>query len=139
MAPKPAVGYSGRSLAAKLGIRQGMRVALLDAPRNYRSLVEPLPPGVSLTSDAASSDVVHWFVRQRGVLEARVAALAAGLRDAGALWISWPKRSSGRETDLDRDVLREIVLAHGLVDVKVCAFDDTWSCLKFVRRLRDRR
>jgi hypothetical protein len=139
MTRKPAVGYSGRSLAAKLGIREGMRVALRDAPRNYRSLLGPLPPGVSLQSAAASSDVVHWFVKRRSVLEAHVAAVAAGLRDEAALWISWPKRSSGRETDLDRDLLREVVLPHGLVDVKVCAFDDTWSCLKFVRRLHNRR
>jgi hypothetical protein len=136
---KPAAGYSGKSLAVKLGIREGMRVALQDAPRNYRSLVAPLPPAVSLRSAPASAQVVHWFVERRSVLEARVANLAAALRDEAALWISWPKRSSGRETDLTEDVLREVVLPYGLVDVKVCAFDATWSCLKFVRRLQHRR
>jgi hypothetical protein len=139
MSPKPAAGYSGKSLTAKLGIREGMRVAPLDAPRNYRSLLAPLPPAVSLRSAPASADVVHWFVEGRSALEARVARLAAGLRDGAALWISWPKRSSGRKTDLTEDVLRDVVLPHGLVDVKVCAVDETWSGLKFVRRLRNRR
>jgi hypothetical protein len=138
MTPKPTAGYSGKSLAAKLGIREGMRVATRDAPRQYRSLLAPLPRGVSLGATPARADVVHVFVEWRSELVARMATLAPALRDDAALWVSWPKRASGRETDVTEQVLRDVVLPLGLVDVKVCAVDDTWSGLKFVRRLRNR-
>lgn len=140
MTESPAVGYSGKTLAFKLGIRAGMRVAAVGAPGSYASLVAPRPRGVTIAARPSSqADVVHYFVEWRGDLEARIAALDRSLRDDAALWISWPKKSSGRPTDLTEDVLREVILPWGLVDVKVCAVDDTWSGLKFVRRLRHRR
>jgi hypothetical protein len=136
---QPVAGYSGRPLAQKLGIRDEMRLVVLAAPRGYRSLLAPLPPGVVFVSRVAAADLVHWFVVRQRDLAARIGSMARALDDAAVLWISWPKRTSGRVTDLTGDVLREVVLAHGLVDVKVCAVDDTWSALKFVRRLRERR
>lgn len=140
MTVKRTAGYSGRSLAQKLGIRDGMRIAVVNPPPGYARLIAPLPPGVTLGSRAGTgADLVHCFVETRRELESRMPALAQSLRDHVTLWISWPKRASGRDTDLTEDVLREVILPHGLVDVKVCAVDDTWSGLKFVRRLRHRR
>ncbi len=139
-AKKPTAGYSGKPLAVKLGIRDGMRVAAVAAPRGYASWLAPLPKGAIIGPRlSAAADLVHCFVERRSELESRIAGLDQSLRDDAVLWISWPKRSSGRPTDLTEDVLREVILPLGLVDVKVCAVDDTWSGLKFVRRLRNRR
>jgi hypothetical protein len=77
-------------------------------------------------------------VSRRKELESDFARLARTLTDDGSLWISWPKRSSGVTTDLDENIIRDIGLSLGLVDVKVCAVDDVWSGLKFVRRLENR-
>jgi hypothetical protein len=137
---KPAAGYSGKALADKLGIRTGMRIAAVGAPRDYASLIAPLSRAVTITNRAgARADLVHYFVARRADLESRIAALDRSLRDDAVLWISWPKQSSGHPTDLTEDVLRQVILPLGLVDVKVCAVDDTWSGLKFVRRLKHRR
>jgi hypothetical protein len=83
-------------------------------------------------------DVVVFFARRRGVLERRFGALKRALDPAGGLWIAWPKRSSGVATDLTEDVVRELALANGLVDNKVCAIDEIWSGLRLVYRLADR-
>lgn len=140
MAKRAPAGYSGKALSEKLGIRAGMRLAAVGAPRGYVEWLAPLPAGVAVvTRSSARADVFHCFVERRRDLEKRIAALDRLLRDDAALWISWPKRSSGRPTDLTEDILREVVLPLGLVDVKVCAVDATWSGLKFVRRLRHRR
>ena len=140
MTRKPAAGYAGKSLADKLGIRAGMRIAAVAAPSDYASLIAPLPRAVTITHRAgAQADVVHYFVARRADLVSRIAALESSLQDDAVLWISWPKRSSGHATDLTEDALREVILPLGLVDVKVCAVDDTWSALKFVRRLQHRR
>jgi len=137
---KPAAGYSGKSLADKLGIRAGMRIAAVGAPRSYATLAGPLPRAVTVTARASTrADLVHCFVEWRRDLEARIASLNRALGDDAVLWVSWPKRSSGHATDLTEDALREVILPLGLVDVKVCAVDDTWSALKFVRRLKHRR
>ena len=101
--------------------------------------IEPLPDEVELRSRARGPlDVIVFFTKSRSDLERRFAKLAAALEPAGGLWIAWPKRSSGVDTDLTEDVVREIALANGLVDNKVCAIDETWSGLRLVRRLRDR-
>lgn len=140
MTPSPSTGYSGRNLAKKHGIGSGIRIAAVDAPRGYAALLAPLPPGVTVGSRASrKTDLVHYFVERRSRLGSRIARLNRSLRDDATLWISWPKKSSGRPTDLTEDVLREVILPLGLVDVKVCAVDDTWSGLKFVRRLENRR
>jgi hypothetical protein len=132
-------GYSKRSLSEKLGIQAGARVALSAAPRGYERLLEPLPEGTRLSRDTTGrADLVQHFATSRDELARSFAKLARRIESDGALWISWPKKASGIECDLDENRVREIGLANGLVDVKVCAVDDVWSGLKFVYRLVDR-
>ena len=132
-------GYSGTPLARKLGIKEGHRVAFSGAPDGFAGLLAPIPDGVEVRARARGPlDVVVFFTRRRSELERRFAALKPALDPAGGLWIAWPKRSSGVETDLTEDVVREIALADGLVDNKVCAIDETWSGLRLVYRLSDR-
>jgi alkylation response protein AidB-like acyl-CoA dehydrogenase len=132
-------GYSRRSLVQKLGIKEGTRVIALGAPPNYQSLLKPLPSGATVHARLpAACDFVHAFARRRTELAREFPRLAESLTDDGTLWISWPKRSGGMETDLNENLVRELGLAEGLVDVKVCAVDDAWSGLKFVRRLANR-
>jgi hypothetical protein len=132
-------GYSGTPLVRKLGIKEGHRVALVDAPDGAEALLVDLPPGVTLLRAAhAPIDVVVWFVTERRVLERRLASLADRLDRAGGLWICWPKKASGVVTDMTEHVARDAALALGLVDNKVCAVDETWSGLRIVYRLRDR-
>jgi hypothetical protein len=132
-------GYSRRSLVQKLGIKEGTRVIVIGAPPNYQSLLKPLPSGATVHAQLpASCDFIHAFARGRAELARQFSRLAGALTDDGTLWISWPKRSGGVATDLDENVVRQLGLAEGLVDVKVCAVDETWSGLKFVRRLVNR-
>jgi hypothetical protein len=132
-------GYSKRTLVDKLGIKPGAKVTALGAPPFYPALLGPLPEGATLQSRLPpSSEFIHRFARRRSDLAADFPRLARALSDQGILWVSWPKQASGVETDLNENDVREIGLAHGLVDVKVCAVDEVWSGLKFVRRVRDR-
>ena len=131
-------GYSGKPLVAKLGIKTGARIAILNAPAGYERVLGRLPPVSRRASAAGPLDFVQFFTSEKRTLERRFAALARALAPAGMLWISWPKRASGVATDLTEDVIRAVGLAHGLVDVKVAAVDDVWSGLKFVRRVKDR-
>jgi len=114
-------------------------VAILGAPAGYARVLGALPTSVRRKTRAVGPlDLVQVFVTSRVALERRIGALKRALAPAGALWVSWPKHASGVATDLSEDAIRAVGLAHGLVDVKVCAVDETWSGLKFVRRLRDR-
>ena len=136
---QPAAGYSPRSLAAKLGLRPGARAWLINAPPGYQDRLAPLPPGVQFVEAAAPGlDFIQCFSRERRDVESRFPGCMAALAPAGALWISWPKRAARVPTDLDENIIREIGLRCGLVDVKVAAVDAVWSGLKFVYRLRDR-
>src|SRR3989442_13966266 len=133
-------GYSGKSLVDKLGIKPRTRIAILNAPRGYRKTLGKLPPGMTVTATASGSfPFIHFFTASRDTLEAQLSALLRALEPAGTLWISWPKKSSGVETDITEDVVRAVALPTGLVDVKVAAIDDVWSGLKLVRRLKTRR
>ena len=132
-------GYSGRPLADKLGIKPGTRIAILNAPRGYRATLGSLPPGVVVASAARGTfPFIHFFTRSRSLLQTKLGMLLNALEPDGALWISWPKKASGVATDMTEDVVREIALPTGLVDVKVAAVDEVWSGLKLVRRLRNR-
>ena len=132
-------GYSGKSLVDKLGIKPGTRIAILNAPRGYRKTLGTMPRGVTVvTAVRGSLPFIQFFATRRGALEERWTQLARALAPAGALWVSWPKKSSGVATDLTEDVVRAVALAGGLVDVKVCAVDEVWSGLKLVRRPKDR-
>jgi hypothetical protein len=133
-------GYSKRTLVDKLGIKPGTAVVVLGAPSTYRAILGPLPDGVTFRSKlSGSAEFIHYFTLRRKTLQADSSRVARALIDEGILWISWPKRASRVETDLDENVVREIGLAEGLVDVKVCAVDEVWSGLKFVRRLSNRK
>jgi len=132
-------GYSGTPLAKKLGIRPGARLFLHAAPRNYAQLVAPLPPGVrTVRRIDAGTDVVHLFATARAALAARLRTARHALRDDAAIWVSWPKKASRLVTDISEDVVRELALPLGLVDIKVCAVDETWSGLKLVVRRSER-
>src|SRR5918992_1151252 len=132
-------GYSQKPLAQKLGIKPGMRIVAIGAPDYYPALLGDLPPGASLHSRLSrTSRFIHRFVSRRVELQADFRRLTRSLADDGTLWISWPKRSSGIATDLNENLLRDMGLPLGMVDVKVCAVDEVWSGLKFVRRVENR-
>ena len=135
-----SAGYSGTPLPRKLGIRPGQRIAFLDAPQAFADALGELPEGVGAPPTTARGplDLVIAFFVERRRLAQRLPRLIAALDPAGALWIAWPKRASGVATDVTEDVVRELGLAAGVVDVKVCAIDQTWSGLKLVIRVRDR-
>lgn len=128
-------GYSGKPLYAKLGIGDGERVAALGAPGDYAALVGGVPEGVALASRVtARTTLVHLFATRRGDLARRLSDLRARLAPEVPVWVSWPKRAARVATDLNEDVVRELALPLGFVDVKVCAVDDVWSGLKLVVR-----
>jgi hypothetical protein len=134
-------GYSGTPLVRKLGIKAGARVGLVGPPEGFvESTLGALPDGVALRDGLRGGplDVIVAFFDRRTRLERRLPALRRGLHPAGGLWVAWPKRSSGVATDLSETLVRELGLATGLVDNKVCAIDPVWSGLRFVYRLRDR-
>jgi hypothetical protein len=132
-------GYSGTPLATKLGIKEGHRVAFPSAPDAFAGLLGDLPAGVTVKSRASGPlDVIVFFTRRGAELERRLPTLRRAMDPAAGLWIAWPKRSSGVETDMTEDVARELGLANRLVDNKVCAIDETWSGLRLVIRLADR-
>jgi hypothetical protein len=122
----------------KLGLKAGMRVHFCDAPRDYYKTLGRTPTIVMMTKLKGPLDFAQYFTKNRADLESKFASLAGALEPDGMLWISWPKKASKVETDITEDVVREIALKNGLVDVKVCAIDEVWSGLKLVRRLKDR-
>ena len=132
-------GYSGTPLVKKLGIKEGSRVTLVNAPENFETELCELPDNVKfMKSTTKSLDLILFFVLSERVLARDFAKLAARLTSNGMIWIAWPKKSSGVTTDLTFEPVQRIGLDAGLVDVKICAIDDTWSGLKFVYRLKDR-
>ncbi len=132
-------GYSETPLPRKLGIKEGAVVAFPGAPDDFAAALGPLPDAVTIRDRAQGRlDVAVAFFTRRAALERRLAGLARTVFPDGGLWIAWPKRSSGVDTDLSEDVVRELGIAGGLVDNKVCAIDETWSGLRLVYRLVDR-
>ena len=135
----PSAGYSGTPLVRKLGIKPGARLGLIGAPDGFDTTLGELPEDVAVRRRVrAPLDVVVAFFDRRSELEPRLPVLRAALDPAGGLWIAWPKRGSGVTTDLSDNAVRELGLAAGLVDNKVCAIDEVWSGLRLVCRLRDR-
>jgi hypothetical protein len=134
---KKPVGYSGTPLVSKLGIKPDTRIQFLNPPDDFRDTLGPLPRGLKQVTRGAL-DFAIIFVRGKADLEKRFAAVRDRLESDGMLWVGWPKKSGRTATDLTENVVRTVGLAAGFVDVKVCAIDDTWSGLKFVRRLRER-
>lgn len=132
-------GYSGTPLVKKLGIKEGARVALINAPDDFQMTLGELPDDVKFVKTTAKAlDLILFFVLSERILLRDFAKLSGRLTSNGMLWIAWPKKSSGVQTDLTFERVQRIGLDAGLVDVKICAIDDTWSGLKFVYRLKDR-
>jgi hypothetical protein len=133
-------GYSGTPLPKKLGIKDGFSVCLFAAPSEVTTELKSALAGCKIARDGkASLDFAMIFTKSKGELTREFKQVSKQLAPAGMLWVSWPKKSSGVTTDLNDNVVREIGLKAGLVDVKVCAVTDIWSGLKFVRRLKDRK
>ncbi|HJU65897.1 MAG TPA: DUF3052 domain-containing protein [Gemmatimonadaceae bacterium] len=133
-------GYSSTPLPRKLGIKSGFRVAFLHAPSDFARTLGELPDDVRITTQARSeSDLAVLFVTSAATLRREFPRLVPRIATDGMLWVAWPKKASGLQTDLTFDVVQRTGLGEGLVDTKICAIDDTWSGLRFVRRLEDRR
>jgi hypothetical protein len=132
-------GYSKRSLVNKLGIKPEDSIYYYKAPPNYLTELGALPAASVVRKTLRGPlNFIHYFVKSARQLEAAFPKLKTSLSSSGTLWISWPKGASKVSTDLNENVVREIGLRNGLVDVKVCAVDNVWSGLKFVYRLKDR-
>lgn len=130
----PLAGYSGTPLVKKLGIKPASHLLLLRAPDGFERELIGLPKDVEVGTrlGATTPDLIVWFVTRRGELETKIATIGKAM--GPGLWIAWPKKSSGMKSDIVEDVVRNAGLAHGLVDYKVCAINETWSGLKFARR-----
>ena len=131
--------YSPTPLAQKLGFKDHTRYLLVSPPDGFEQLLATKPASaVAVTPRATAADLIVFFAADLAALTARLPALIKKLPPAGALWIAWPKLASGVPTDLRDGVVRSTLLATGLVDIKVCSISDTYSGLKFVRRVKDR-
>lgn len=128
-------GYSGTPLAGKLGIKAGMRIAAVGAPREYRAWLAPLPASVKIvTAASASCQLVHLFTMSAADLRKQLTAWRHTLTVDCPVWISWPKKASKQPTDITEDGIRAMALPLGYVDIKVCAVSEVWSGLKLVVR-----
>ena len=128
-------GYFGTPLVRKLGLAAGQRALVEAAPDNYLTLLGPLPEEMEFAKRLSGQfDFIHLFVKAESRLRERLPLLMDKLKPDGMLWISWPKRASKVATDITEDTIRKVALPLGLVDVKVCAIDETWSGLKLVIR-----
>jgi hypothetical protein len=132
-------GYSGTPLAKKLGIKEGSRIALLHQPEYYLELFTDFPENVEVVNNLSNLDLIHYFTKQEKQLVGDISKLKNQIKPNGMIWISWPKKSSNVATDINEDMVRRIALNNGLVDVKVCAVDNTWSGLKLVIPVKDRK
>jgi hypothetical protein len=133
-------GYSGTPLPQKLGIKPGIIVVVIDAPDNYRKLLGQIPSGVNFaTRPVGNTKFIHLFVKERRALQTQLQSLRQKIAEDAAVWVSWPKKSSGVPTDVTEDVIRAVALPIGFVDIKVCAVDDTWSGLKLMIRRENRK
>ncbi len=130
-----AAGYSGTPLAKKLGIAEGTNVHTVGAPKAFRALLEPLPAKVRfVASYDQTTHIVHHFGTKKSELAKALASYRKKLAPDAVVWVSWPKKASKMPTDITEDVIRDVALPLGFVDVKVCAIDDVWSGLKLVVR-----
>ena len=133
-----SAGYSGTPLPTKLGIKPGMKLGVIDAPDGFEETLGALPERVDLHNSLDPSDIFIVFGQWADELDEAFNQAATKLPADGAIWVAWPKRSSGVESDLTEDTLRDLFLPTGMVDNKVCAIDDTWSGLRFVVRKENR-
>jgi len=132
-------GYSGTSLGKKLGIKEGYKIALYNQPEYYFKLFTDLPDDIKVVNNKSKVDFLHYFVKEEKKLQKDIRQLKNQIEQNGMIWISWPKKVSKVETDITEDVVRNIALKNGLVDIKVCAVDEIWSGLKLVIPVKDRK
>jgi hypothetical protein len=133
-------GYSGTALAKKLGFKEGLKVRIVNQPNHYFDLFEDLPEGIDFRNEKKTKkDFIHYFTTQTKGLGKDIVSLKNEIVSSGMIWISWPKKSSGVVTDINEDIIRQLALTNGLVDVKVCAVDEVWSGLKLVIPVKDRK
>jgi hypothetical protein len=132
-------GYSGTSLAKKLGIKEGFAVAAINAPENFEELLDPIPPRVTINDKAKqNTDLIHFFTNSRDELAKGLAKYKNQIKQDGAIWVSWYKKAAKLPSEITEDVVRDVALPLGLVDIKVCAIDEKWSGLKLVIRRENR-
>jgi len=133
-------GYSGTPLAKKLGILQGFKIRLINPPDYYYDLLYDLPTGIKeLKGKKIKKNFIHYFATNATQFNKDIKQLRQEIEENGMIWVSWYKKSAKIETDLNENIIRDIALNNGLVDVKVCAIDEVWSGLKLVIRLKDRK
>lgn len=132
-------GYSGTPLAKKLGIKEKFKIRLINTPAYYLQLFTDMPENIEMIADKkVLKNFIHYFVDNAKNLQKDMPVLKHEIEPNGIIWISWPKKSSKVITDLTEDLIRNIALQNGLVDIKVCAVDETWSALKLVIPVKDR-
>jgi hypothetical protein len=132
-------GYSGTPLAQKLGIKPDTTVVVINEPAGYRKLLGRAAKGVTFSSHVGNNlSFIHFFTTRRNELENQLKKLRSRIADTGVLWVSGPKKSADVPTDVTEDVIRDVALPLGFVDVKVCAVDETWSGLKLMIRRTER-
>ena len=133
-------GYSGTPLEKKLGIKSGFKIKIVNPPPDYYSFFTNLPPDIeAVNDDLTKKDFIHLFAGNLTELKNNISQLKNELKQNGMLWISWPKKAAKIKTDLDGNIVRETGLENGLVDIKICAVSETWSGLKFVIPLKNRK
>ena len=136
----PLSGYSGTPLAKKLGIKEGSILRLFQEPGYYFDLFTDLPEGIKIVRETKGhNDLVHFFTKDIAELESAVTSLRKEIYPDGMIWVSWPKKAAKIKTNVTEDLIRNVALANGLVDVKVCAIDETWSGLKLVVPVKERK
>lgn len=134
-----AAGYSGTTLAKKLGIKDGFKIRLINQPSYYFELFTDMPRNIIITNDRkVKKDLIHYFATQSKKLEKEIISIKDEIEENGMIWISWYKKASKISTDITENFIRELALANGLVDIKVCAIDEIWSGLKLVIPVKDR-
>ena len=132
-------GYSGTPLAKKLGIKEGFKMRLINPPEYYFTLFTDLPENIAILKDVKiKKNFIHCFVTSEKELHKNIMSIKNEIESNGIIWISWPKKASKVTTDVTEDTVRNIALASGLVDIKVCAVDEIWSGLKLVIPVKDR-
>jgi hypothetical protein len=132
-------GYSGTPLAKKLGIKANFKLGLYNQPDYYFTLFSDLPDGVKVVKDEITKkDFIHYFTKEEKELKRDINKLRNSIVSNGMIWVSWPKKASKIPCNITEDAVRSIALKNGLVDIKVCAVDETWSGLKLVIPLKDR-
>ena len=132
-------GYSGTPLGKKLGIKEGFCISFINVPENYFELIGSLPEKLIVAGNSKiRKDLIHYFSKDIEQVKLNFPRLKRQLKSNGMIWISWPKKNKSYTYNISEDAIRSIGIINGLVDIKVCAIDDTWSALKFVIPIKDR-